>query len=575
MYKGLFFLPAIILAGVFGVGAQTATPTPTPLPETVPVAPVAPGYENRDLSLPEIGRVGVDLTEQKTLTLEDAIVMALENNLDIEVSRKTETMAEFDLRAARGVYQPRLTGQMYYERATTPNTSIFSTNQKQTVSSLVGNAGITAYVPNWGTVLGTQFNNNRATTDNPISILSPQLSSSLGFSVTQPLFRGRKFDTQRRTIEIAKRNIQISDIQFRQRAIETVAQVQRSYWDLTFALRNLQVQRDAVRDAKAQLEHNRRLVNEGSLAPIDIVAAETQVANFEQAVYDALNTVNLAENVLKGLISPGRENPIWHESITPVESVEQTVPDPAYADAIATALANRPELEINATQRDINRLDQRLYKDQKKPQIDLVASYTSSGIGGSLNPAFSNPFARTTCVDPASPACIALQQQQQAFLNAIGSQPTAYSDILKNKYPVFRIGVNFNIPLFGKDKTASALYGKSLVEAERLDVQREQLEQNVQIEVRNALQAVRTNEARLRAASIARENSQKQYESEQRKLDNGQSDVYRVLERQTALASAQSAELRARTDLNKSIADYERATGSTLKANNVEPRLKH
>lgn len=573
MYKGLFFLPAVILAAVVGIAAQTATPTP--LPETVPVAPVAPGYENRDLSLPEIGRVGVDLTEQKTLTLEDAIVMALENNLDIEVSRKTETMAEFDLRAARGVYQPRLTGQMYYERATTPNTSIFSTNQKQTVSSLVGNAGITAYVPKWGTVLGTQFNNNRASTDNPISILSPQLSSSLGFSVTQPLFRGRKFDTQRRTIEIAKRNIQISDIQFRQRAIETVAQVQRSYWDLTFALRNLQVQRDAVRDAKSQLEHNRRLVNEGSLAPIDIVAAETQVANFEQAVYEALNTVNLAENVLKGLISPGRENPIWRESITPIESVEQSVPDPLYADAIATALANRPELEINATQRDINRLDQRLYKDQKKPQIDLVASYTSSGIGGSLNPNFSNPFARTTCVDPASPACIALQQQQAAFLNAIGSQPTAYSDIFRNKYPVFRIGVNFNIPLFGKDRTASALYGRSLVEAERLDVQREQLEQNVQIEVRNALQAVRTNEARLRAASIARENTQKQYESEQRKLDNGQSDVYRVLERQTALAVAQSAELRARTDLNKSIADYERATGSTLKANNVEPRLKH
>jgi outer membrane protein TolC len=178
-------------------------------------------------------------------------------------------------------------------------------------------------------------------------------------------------------------------------------------------------------------------------------------------------------------------------------------------------------------------------------------------------------------VDPASPACIALQQQQQAFLNAIGSQPTAYSDILKNKYPVLRIGVSFIFPLFGKDRTSSALYGRSLVEAERLDVQREQLEQNVQIEVRNALQAVRTNEARLRAASIARENSQKQYESEQRKLDNGQSDVYRVLERQTALASAQSAELRARTDLNKSIADYERATGSTLKANNVEPRLKH
>jgi HAE1 family hydrophobic/amphiphilic exporter-1 len=237
-------------------------------------------------------------------------------------------------------------------------------------------------------------------------------------------------------------------------------------------------------------------------------------------------------------------------------------------------MANRPELEINATQRDINKVDQRLYKDQQKPQIDLVANYTSTGIGGALNPAFKNPFANSVCVTPTSPGCIALQQQQATFLQAIGGSPTAYSDIFQNKYPSFRIGVNFNIPLFGRDRTASALYGKSLVEAQRLDDQLAQLEQNVQIDVRNAIQAVHTNEARLRAASIARENSQRQYESEQRKLDNGQSDVYRVLDRQTALAAAQSAELRARTDLNKSIADYEHATGSTLKANNVEAKLK-
>jgi outer membrane protein TolC len=573
MRKLLFTFPIILAASVF-TGAQTPAPTATPAPEAIPVPTVAPGYENRDLSLPELGRVGVELTNQKTLTMLDAIEMALSNNLDIEVSRKTEEESEFDLKAARGVYQPRLTGQTYYDRTTTPNTSVFSTNQKQTVGTIVGNAGITAYVPRFGTVLGSQFNNNRFTTDNPISILSPQMNTSLGFSITQPLFRGRKFDVNRHNIEIAKRNIHITDTQFRQRAIETVAAVQRAYWDLTYALRNLQVQRDAVRDAKSQLEHNRRLVNEGQLAPIDITAAETQVANFEQAVYDALNTVNLTENVLKGLISPSRENPIWSESITPVETVEQTVPDPALSDAVATALANRPELEINATQRDINRVDQRLYKDQRKPQIDLVAGYTSSGIGGSLNPSFSNPFARSVCVDPASPGCIALQQQQTTFLQSIGGSPTAYSDIFANKYPSFRIGVNFNIPLFGRDRTASALYGKSLVEQQRLETQRDQLEQNIQIDVRNALQAVRTNEARLRAASIARENTARQYESEQRKLDNGQSDVYRVLERQTALAVAQSAELRARTDLNKSIADYERATGSTLKANNVEAKLK-
>ena len=574
MRKLLFIFPIVIFASALCTGAQTPVPTPTPVPEAIPVPTVAPGYENRDLSLPELGRVGVELTNQKTLTMLEAIEIALSNNLDIEVSRKTEEMSEFDLKAARGVYQPRLTGQTYYDRTTTPNTSVFSTNQKQTVGTLLGNAGITAYVPRFGTVLGSQLNNNRFTTDNPISILSPQMNSSLGFSVTQPLFRGRKFDVNRHNIEIAKRNIHITDTQFRQRAIEAVAAVQRAYWDLTYALRNLQVQRDAVRDARLQLEHNRRLVNEGQLAPIDITAAETQVANFEQAVYDALNTVNLTENVLKGLISPNRDNPIWVQALTPIESVEQAVPDPALSDAISTALSNRPELEINATQRDINKVDQRLYKDQKKPQIDLVASYTSAGIGGSVNPAFKNPFAASVCATPTSPGCIALQQQQSTFLQSIGGSPTAYSDIFANKYPSFRIGVNFNIPLLGRDRTASALYGRSLVEAQRLDTQREQLEQNIQIDVRNAIQAVRTNEARLRAASIARENTARQYESEQRKLDNGQSDVYRVLERQTALAAAQSAELRARTDLNKSIADYERATGSTLKANNVEAKLK-
>jgi outer membrane protein len=565
---------AILAAAVAGVSAQTSMPTPTPVPETISVPAVAPGFENRDLSLPDLGLVGVEMTHQRPLTLNDAVGLALENNRDIEVTRKTEQMAEFDLRAARGVYQPRLTGQMYYDRSTTPNVSIFSTNQKNTVSSLVGNAGISAYAPKWGTVFGTTFNNNQATTDNPISILSPQLNTSLGFSVTQPLFRGRKFDANRRTIEVAKRNIQITDTQFRQRAIETVAAVERAYWDLTYALRNLQVQRDAVRDAKSQLEHNRRLVNEGQLAPIDIVAAETQVANFEQGVYDALNTVNLTENVLKGLISPNRDAPIWAEAITPVEPVEINVPDPGLTDAVALAIANRPELEINASQRDINKLDQRLYKDQQKPQIDLFASYTSAGIGGSQNPSFNNPFARTVCAIPTSPECIASQQQQQAFLRQIGSSPSAYTDIFANKYPVFRVGVNFNIPLFGRDKTASALYGRSVVEAERLEVQREQLEQNIQTEVRNAIQSVRTNQARLRAASIARENTVKQYESEQRKLDSGQSDVYRVLERQTALTAAQSAELRARTELNKAVAELERATGNTLKANNIETKLR-
>jgi len=261
--------------------------------------------------------------------------------------------------------------------------------------------------------------------------------------------------------------------------------------------------------------------------------------------------------------------------VTPVDSVDLDPPVTTLDQALDAALKNRPELEINQAQRDINEIDQRFFREQKKPQIDLVASYTTSGIGGTQNPNFQSPFSRPC--QPTDTVCLENQVQQQIatqnLLNSIGGGGSTVTDIFANKYPTFRVGVQFNLPLFG-DKTSRAQLGRSLVEGERLGTQREQLEQNIQVDVRNALQSLRTAEARLRAAAIARENSVKQYESEQRKLDNGQSDIYKVLERQTALTTARSNELRAQTELNKSIADLQRATGNSLKANNVEARLR-
>ncbi len=573
------------------MSAQDITPTPIPTPTVenrkvddtqnvrtenlngVPL--IAPDYKSEDRTLPDLGRVGVDLMEQKPLSLKEAIALALENNKDIEVTRQNVRLAEFDFQSANGFYEPKFTGQTYYERATVPNVSVFSTNRTTTTGSLVGNAGLKAYIPRFGTIFDATLNNQRAASDNPISILSPQYNTGLTVSVTQPLLKGRRFDSQRRTIEIAKRNLSLTDTQFRQRSIETIATVQRAYWDLTYALRNLQVQRDGVKDAKDQLEHNKRLVDEGQLAPIDVVAAETQVANLELAVYDALETVNRAENTLKNLIAQDKNDALWAESIVPTDSVDLDAPRTTLPEALTLALANRPEIEINDAQRDINELDQRFYRDQTKPQIDLVASYTSAGIGGSQNPNFSSPFAAPCQTNDT--ACIIRQQQQaeatRALLQSIGGAGTTFTDILANKYPTIRVGVQFNLPLFG-NKTAKANLGRSLVEGERIETQREQVEQNIQLEVRNALQTLRTAEARLRTAAISRDNSQKQYESEQRKLDSGQSDIYKVLERQTALVNARSVELRAQTELNKAIADLQRATGNSLKANDVEARLR-
>jgi HAE1 family hydrophobic/amphiphilic exporter-1 len=599
------FILILFLLSLVEAQAQDATPTPLPSPSpavspsptpaaTLPevkdaqnvqpenlngVPQIAPGYRKDDKSLPELGRVGVDMMQQKPLTLREAITLALDNNKDIEVTRENVRIAEFDLQSARGVYEPRFTGQAYYERATSPNISFFSPQiTKTTNSSIVGNVGFQAFVPRFGTILNATVNNQRLASDNPVSIISPQYNTGFNFSVTQPILRGRSFDQNRRSIEIAKRNLSLTDTQFRQRSIETIANVQRAYWDLTYALRNLQVQRDGVRDAKDQLEHNRRLVDEGQLAPIDIVAAETQVANFEQFVYEALNTVAQAENNLKNLIAQNKNDSLWSQSVVPVDPVDLDAPTTTLTDALEAALQNRPELEQNQTQKDINEIDRRFYKEQTKPQIDLVASYTSSGVGGSLNPNFTNPLIRP-CVPTSTDyqTCL-LQQQaaaanQQLLLQSVGGAGTTFTDILANRYPTLRVGVQFNLPLNG-NKTAQAQLGRSLVEGERLQTQREQLEQNIQVDVRNALQSLRTAEARLRSAAISRDNSQRQYESEQRKLDAGQSDIYKVLERQTALTTARSNELRAQTELNKAIADLQRATGNSLKANNVETRLR-
>ncbi len=603
--KNIIIKISIILAILFsfsGIYAQDATPTPTPTlqvsddqisdeqknvddsqevqPENLEGVPqIAPSYQSEDRTLPDLGRVGVDMMQQRPLSLKEAITLALDNNKDIEVTRQNVRIAEFEFQSANGYYEPRFTGQTYYERATVPNISFFAPDvTRVTTSSFAGNAGLQAYIPKFGTVFNTTIDNQRVGSDNPISIISPQYNTGLTFSVTQPILRGRRFDQPRRTIEIARRNLSLTDTQFRQRSIEIIANVQRAYWDLTYSLRNLKVQRDGVKDAKDQLEHNKRLVEDGQLAPIDVVAAETQVANLELAVYDALEVVNRAENVLKNLIAEDKNAAIWVESLVPTDSVELDAPNTTLPEALTLALQNRPEIEINKAQSDINEIDRRFLREQTKAQVDLIASYTTSGIGGSLNSGFTNPLIRTCTPGVAGyDDCLAQQQaaalSQQTLLQNVGGAGTTFTDILTNRYPTIRVGVQFNLPLFG-NKVAKANLGKSFVQEEQIKTQREQIEQTIQVDVRNTLQTVRTAEARLRTTAISRANSEKQYASEQRKLDAGQSDIYKVLERQTALVNARSAELRAQTELNKAIAELQRATGNSLKDNDVEARLR-
>ena len=533
--------------------------------------------------LPEQSRVGVDMNKQQPLSLREALSMALANNKDIEVARQNVRIAEFDLRGAQGAYDPRFTTSAFYERAENPISSFLSGGQNGSTiqTDYTATARLEGQSPLLGGTYRLDFSSIKLNTNNQFTALNPQYPTALTFSYTQPLWRGLKIDNSRRQIEIARKNLSLTDAQFRQRAIDTITNVQRAYWDLVFALRSLQVQRDAVSVARTQLEHNKRLVNEGQLAPIDVVAAEAQISTYEQAVFSALEEVSRAENNLKNMIAENHLADIWNASIVPTDPVELTVPDVSLPDALKAAMENRPELQQSNVLREINQIDQRYYKDQTKPTIDLVGSYGVSGLAGSVSSNVVNPFTQSSVqvrqrVDELSAIAglepLPVIPPQTFSPDLLGGYGQSLQNLLANRYGTAKVGVQISLPL--RNRTAEAQLGRSLVEGERLGTQREQLEQTIEVDVRNALQAVRSSEARLRAAAATRQANEQQFASEQRKLDAGQSTTFLVLQRQTELTDARALELKAQTDLNKAIADLQRATGNSLNVNSIVVRVR-
>jgi len=562
-------------------GAATTQPGSTPqsgaqLPSKPPT--VAPGYQAPPRPLPPVERVGVDIRDHMKLRLEEAIMLALNNNNDIDISRIDTIFAGYDLKAARGVYDPVFNSLIYYERSLRPVGNILEGGVDGAVEErdFTGNARLSGFTRAGGGSYQIDFAASRLTTDNQFVALVPRYPSSLIFTYTQPLWRGLRFDDNRRRIEIAKKNLTLTDAQFRQRVIEIITQVEQAYWDLIFALRELDVQIEAVRQARQQRESNRRQVQAGLLAPIDVVAAETQVAAFEQNVYLAQETVTLAENRLKTLMLPDRASPIWSRALLPTTPVDVTAPRVNLGEAVRSALANRPELQQLQTSAEINQINTRYYREETKPRIDLITVYTGAGLAGTLVP---------TALTPVNLSDTLLQQRVNELSILAGLPPLPPPDVvvfpptligglgqsLNNlfsfRFPTTRVGLQISLPLF--NRTAEAHLGRSLAEASRITNQREQLEQVIEAEVRNAIQAVRSNEARLAAAAVERSSATQQYESEKRRFQAGLSTVFLVLQRQTDMLSASSRELRAQTALNKSIAELQRVTGATLRAHNI------
>lgn len=548
--------------------------SPAVLPDDPP--PIAPDFQAPVRPLPSADRIGVDNANQLPMTLEEAIELALQNSNDIDATRNDVQVAEYNLRAARGIYDPLLATESYYESATTPTASTIggATNGSVTQRRFFGSAGVNGFSPFAGGSYSANFTSSRTTTSNTNATLNPQFPSALSFSYVQPLFRGRRFDNNRRQIEIAKKNLGLTDSQFRQRAIEVIAQVEQAYWDLVYALRNLQVQIDAVKQARQQLESNQRLVAKGVLAPIDIIAANSQITTFEQNVYTAQEDVTRAENNLKTMMLAERTAPEWSRPITPISEVSLEAPRIGLEVATSEALKNRPEIAQLQSSAEINKIDERYFRDQTKPQIDLVGTYTAQGLAGTVVPRTGgsttsaltdrvNLLSTLNGLDPLPPTTTTSTVPS----NLAGGYFNSLGNLIAQDYPTYRVGVQITLP-WG-NRVAKANLGRALVQADRIENQMAQAEQIIEAEVRNSLQSLRSAEARLASALATRQSAEQLYDSEQRQFRAGTTTFYLVLQRQTELITARGRELQAQTDLNKAISEFQRATGTTLSANNV------
>ncbi len=525
-----------------------------------------------------IQRVGVNTDKQTVLTLREAITQALENNRDIEVERLNTQLNEYDLRAAQGFYDPSLTSSILYERQTAPVASILAggTDGRLRTTEFTSAATLKQQLPWQGGQVSASFDQSRGTSQNQFYSLNPQFNTRLAVEFTQPLWRNRKIDAARRQIRLASRRLDLSDSQFRQRAIEIIAQVERAYWDLAFTRRDAEIKRESVELARTQLEHNERLVKQGTLAPSDVVSARVEVERRTDEAEAAIEAIQRAENALKVLLLPTGSTERWSAALVTAEQPqlnnEATLP---VEDALRLAFANRPEMEQYRLRGELNKVDVQYYRNQTKPQIDLIAGYGTFGLAGkersTTNPIVESNqllFDRINQLShvaglPSLPP-FSFGATPDKFIGGYGQ---SVSNLFRNEFRTYRVGISINLSL--RNRTAKAQYGRALVEGKQLDAQRQRTEQMIEAEVRNALQGVETAKRRVEAARSSRANAELQYQSEQRKFDAGQSTNFFILDRQNALSAARGRELKALTDYTKAVAEFQRALSTTLTNNNV------
>jgi len=568
------------------IPSAVATPQDTKSLVLPPVPAIAPVFRATEIPLPPGNIVGVD-EPFVGISLDDAVAMALLRNTDLAISQSNRRIAAYQIVAAQGAYDVHFQLQPVYDVSTQAAVSSFQSGPGGGPITQVTAGAQGAFSGN--TMSGGTYklfsSANRIDNNSSFNSYDPFYQTSVGFQFTQPLARNSSIDANRRQLRISKIARDLSNDDALLTASNTLDSVLVAYYNLLSAWKNVSIQEDSLRSAKAQEESNTRLVKHGAAAPVDVAESDTQVQIFQDAVYSAIANVASLQNQLKVLLLSNPADPLWTANLVPTSPISTLVAEPAPADLVLAALKNRPEvgqLRENIREEDVNVAYQR---DQKRPQIDLNLGVTENGFAGAPQSLAGTPLfsvlgqeitdinaliARSNALNPGSPLMPinAAALFAGPFPGTVGGLGTSYGSAFGGKYPEYTLSATIAFPI--RNRTAEANYAVELERRQQLQTQEVGLIQRLQVEARNAVQAYRSARSRLVAATAARQAAEIVAASELRKFKAGASTTFLVLQRQITLANERGSELQAQTDLQKSLVELDRVAGTILASNHVD-----
>jgi outer membrane protein len=586
-------------------------------------------YQPQEVAQPNFGnspRIDSLLHDGKIyLSIDDAVALALENNLDIDIARYNLNIADTDFLRAKsgasilgvnaGIVQNTPGGGVgglggtvgSGTGGTTVAPSGVGTGTNGLVSSTLGiGSPITSFDPivtstlqldkddiestsvnsvpilsqntytadfaytqgfQWGTTLAAGFNNSHFASNNPVSLLTPGISSNFQVRVTQNLLQGFSSLPNTRFIRIAKNNREISDVAFRLQIITTVDQVEDMYWDLVYAYENVRVQQEALTYAQKALDDSRKQAQVGTVPPIQVVSAQSTVSTNEQNLILAQNNLELEKLLVKNALSRSMEDPVLAEADVIPTSTMQIPQEEAVVptqELINQALGHRAELAESRIDLNSRDLSSKAVRNAMLPTLDAFAYYSGSGIGGNVNPAVLSP----PC-NPAVSSCFSSSSAPPPFVNG---GPVGYGGTLNQLFngtaPDKGIGLTLTIPL--RNREAQANQVRAELEYRQAQVRLHQLENQVRIEVRNAQFDVKQNRAAVQAAQYAVDFARQTLDADQQKLKVGLTTTTAILQDASVLTTSESNLVSAKAAYEKSRIELDRATGLLLDHSGID-----